>query len=552
MILVWLNVIGGLGLLLFGIKTMSEAAQALAGDRLRRLIGQVGDRPREGFRAGVVVSAITQSSSVTAVMVISFVNAGLMTLVQAASVILGANVGATVWSWLLALRLQHSALAFVGVGALLALFARRDRVKSSGELALGVGLLFVGLAWLEAGFAPLQADSFVVRTLAHLGANGTLNLVVSVAIGIAATVFVQSSAATIGVTMALATVGLVSFPAAAALVVGENVGSTMAAQRAAADATADSRRAAMFHTLVNALGAIVVLCIFPLWIGAIDTLIPGNPNAMDTDGTRPVMALHIALAHTSFNLLMAAIALPLLRPLVAVVERLVGPARRERPGLRFLRASMRESPALAIEQCRREVLQMAAVAADALHLTRQLLADVSSPLAELRDRILKKERATDTIQHAITVFMSRVMAGPLTIAQSEEGQGLIRVANEIESIADYCERLANYRRRLMREGVVLSDAALRELLGYFDRTIGLYEEIVDRARRNEVGWLLAIKTKAQYLATEADSLRDANLHRLATQRAAPGEGIFFNDLLVAMRRIRNHALNMAEAFLGQK
>src|SRR5262249_45693676 len=137
-------------------------------------------------------------------------------------------------------------------------------------------------------------------------------------------------------------------------------------------------------------------------------------------------------------------------------------------------------------------------------------------------------------------------------AQSEETRALIRVSDEVESVADYCERLANYRRRLRREGMVLSDTALAELQGYLERTITFYEEIVDRARRNETGWLPAVETKAEYLSTEADTMRDANLHRLATQRAAPGEGIFYNDLLVAMRRIRNHAFNMAEAFLGKK
>ncbi len=547
----WLSVIGGFGLLLYGIKTVSEALQALAGDRLRRIIGRVGDDRLHGVGAGVLASAISQSSSATTVMVVSFVNAGLMPLGQAASVTLGANVGATVTGWLLALRLQLSALALVGIGALVTLLARRDRIKFSGELALGVGLLFVGLGWLEAGFAPLRNGGMVAGYLAQLGA-GPLNLLLAVVIGVAATVLVQSSTAMIGVIMALATVGLVSFRAAAALVVGANVGSTMTAQRAAADATTDSRRAALFHTLVNVLGAVVVLCIFPLWIGALDALVPGSPDAVDAAGTHPAMAVHIALAHTSFYELMAALALPLLGPLLGVVVRLVGPSRRDRPELRFLRQSMVESPALAIEQCRLEVLHMAAIADEALLLARQLFDNVTHPAADLRERILKKERATDTMHHAITVFMSRVMAGPLTMAQSEESRGLIRVADEIESIADYCERLANYRRRFMREGLMLSDAALHELQGYFDRTIAFYQEIVDRVRRNETDWLRAIETKAQYLATEADGLRDANLHRLATQRAAPGEGIFFNDLLVAMRRIRNHALNMAQAFSGKK
>jgi len=547
-----LNAIAGFGLLLFGIKVMSEALQALAGDRLRRIIGRVGEQLWDGVGAGVRVSAIAQSSTVTTVMAVSFVNAGLMTLWQAACVILGANIGGTVGVWLLALRLQHSALALIGAGALATLFARRDQIKFSGELALGGGLLFLGLSWLEAGFAPLGPDGLVAGALAELGHGGLANLLVGVALGVVATALVRSSVAVIGVTMALGSVGLLSFAAAAALVVGANVGATVATYRAAAALTADSRRAALLHVLVNALGAVVILCIFPQWIGAIDMVVPGDPASVNDVGARSLMGIHIALAHTSFNLLLAAIALPLLRPLVAVVSRLVGVTRRERPGLRFLRQSMVESPALAIEQCRLEVLHMAAIGGEALHVTRRLFDDVNSPGTELREQIVRLERATDTMQHAITEFMSRVMAGPLTIAQSEESRGLIRVADEVESVADYCERLANYRRRLLREGMVLSNPALAELQGYLDRTIAFYESIVDRARRNETGWLLAIETKAQYLATEADALRDANLQRLATQRAAPGEGIFFNDLLVAMRRIRNHALNMAEAFLGKK
>jgi phosphate:Na+ symporter len=547
-----LDLFGGFGLLLFGIKTMSEASQALAGDRLRRIMGRSGDDHLHALAAGGLVSAISQSSSVTTVMVVSFVNAGLMNLSQAASVTLGANVGATVTGWLLALRLQRSALALVGMGAIVALFARRDRLKFSGELALGVGLLFVGLGWLEAGFAPLRGDGTLARSLAQLGAGGLSALLLTVLLGAALTVAVQSAGAMIGVTMALAIVGLINFNTAAALVLGENIGTTMAAQRAAAEATADGRRAALFHLLVNVLGVGVVLCVFRYWVGALDALLPGSPDAFDDAGMRPAMAAHIALAHTSFNLLMAAIALPVLRPLLGVVTRLVGPSRRERPELKFLRQSMVESPALAIEQCRLEVLNMAAIATEALQLTRQLFEDVSTPHSELRDRILKRERATDAMHHAIIVFMSRVMARPLTMAQSEEIRSLIRVADEIESVADYCERLANYRRRLLREGVALSDTALRELQGYLERTIAFYKEIVDRARRNETDWLKAIETKAQYLASEADQFRDANLHRLATQRAGPGEGIFYNDLLVAMRRIRNHSLNMAEAFLGKK
>jgi phosphate:Na+ symporter len=531
---------------------LSEASQALAGDRLRRIIGRVGDDPLQGFGAGVLVSAIAQSSSVTAVMMVSFVTAGLMSLSQAAGVTLGANVGATIIGWVLALRLHGIALALIGIGALVSLIVPRERLKFGGELALGLGFVFIALGWLEAGLAPLRGDGTVAGVFGQLGASGILHLLATVLLGAAATVLVRSAGAMLGVTMALATVALISFDAAAALVLGANVGATMSPRRAAREGTTDSRRLALFHTLVNVLAVGLVLCIFPFWISLLDTLWPGNPEALDARGLRPVMAPHIALAHTSYNVLMAAFALPLLRLLLALVSRLVGPSPRDRPELRFLRQSMVESPALAIEQGRLEVLHMTSIAGEALHLTRKLLDDASSPGTELRNKILKLERATDAMQHAITVFMSRVMARPLTMAQSEEIRSLIRLADEIESVADYCERLANYRRRLLREQVLLSDTALHELQGYLDRSIAFYEEIVDRARRNETGWLQAIETKAQYLATEADGLRDANLHRLAAQRIAPNEGIFFNDLLVAMRRVRNHSLNMAEAFLGKK
>ncbi len=549
---VFLTLLGGFGLLLFGIKTMSEALQTLVGDRLRSWIGRARSGALQGFAAGVAVSAVSQSSSATTVMLVRSVNAGLMTLRQAASVTLGANVGATAVGWLLALRLQQSAVALIGLGAVATLFARRDALKYSGELALGVGFLFVGLGWLESGCAALQHDGTAVHYLGLLGSGGVANLVLTVLLGAALTVFVQSATALVALTMAVATVGLISFAAAAALVLGANLGATMTAQRAAAEATTDSRRTALFHALANALGVIVVVCIFPIWISVLDAILPGNPGAFDAAGIHPSMAAHVALAHTAFNVLMAAIALPLLHPLVRLAERLVGPAARERRELKFLRQTMVESPALAIEQCRLEVLHMATIGGEALHVADELLSDAGNPQTELRTQIVKRERATDAMQHAITVFMSRVMAGPLTQTQSEEIRGLIRAADEIERVADYCERLANYRRRFLREGIVLSDAARQELTGYLDRTIAFYEEIVDRVRRGEKDWLAAIHTKAQYLTTEADGLRDANLQRLASQRASPGEGIYYNDLLVAIRRIRGHALNMAEAFLGKK
>jgi phosphate:Na+ symporter len=542
-----LSFLGGLGLLLYGLKTVSEALQVLFGDRLRQRMGHVGATRREQFTTGAVASLIAQSSATSAVMIVSFVNAGLMSLGQAAGVIVGANVGATTAGWLLALRLGPAALALLGGGALAHLLARREAARFAGALAMGVGMLFVALDWLQQAYSAVSPTAWPAW-LVQPTTVGLVAVLGALLVGAVATALLRSATALIGLVIALAATGVLRLDGALALVAGANLGSTASAYRAAAPATADSRRAALLHTLVNALTTVVLLAAFPYWLSAV-ALLGLHPLGAD-GGLLAASPLDVALAHTTFNLVLAALALPLLGPLLGVAARLIGPEQRERAGLRYLRPGVVESPALAIEQCRLEVLQMAALAAQALQLTRDLLADLHSEARELRRQILGREKATDVAQHEVTVFMTRVMAGTLSVAQGEECRALIRAADEIESIADYCERLANYRRRLVRDGVVLDDAALHDLQAYLDRTIALYDDIVDRMRRKETNWLGAIEAKAQYLASEANSLRDANLQRLAAQRIGPAAGIFYNDMLVAVRRIRNHALNLAEAFGG--
>ncbi|MGH7291735.1 MAG: Na/Pi symporter, partial [Myxococcota bacterium] len=236
--MIWLNLLGGLGVLLYGMRMTSGAVQALAGDRLRQTIGRISERRLDALGTGLLVSLIVQSSAITTVMVVSFVNAGLMTLVQGASVILGANVGGTVTVWLLALRLQQIVPLLLGAGALLTLFARRETVKFSGELGFGLGLMFFALGLLEAGFAMLLLDPVIAPGALHLGAD-RWHVLLAAVLGALLTTVVRSASGMVGVTMAAATVGLIDFAGGAALVLGANVGTTISAQLAASDATAD-------------------------------------------------------------------------------------------------------------------------------------------------------------------------------------------------------------------------------------------------------------------------------------------------------------------------
>lgn len=546
------NLVGGLGLFLFGMRAMSEALQVIAGDRLRRAIGSATRNRVFGLGTGVIATMIVQSSSVTTVMVVSFVNAGLMTLVQAAPVILGANIGTTITGWILVLQLHNSALLFLGVGVFLQFFATRESVRFSGQFAAGFGMVFFGLALMKTGFAPLRDLPEFAAWMARFGGETVSGLLATVFTGAVLTVLVQSSSVMLGITIALATVGLLSFQGAAALVLGENIGTTVTAQLAALNGTTDARRTAMFHTTANVIGVLVMLIVFPLWLEVVDVITPGDPNLLDADGKKPFITQHIAVAHTSFNITLALVALPLLAPIMALASLLTPSAGKDQTHLRFLHSSMAESPTLALEQGRLELLHMASIAAEALRLTRELFAQPPASDGDLRDRILKKERVTDAIQHEITVFMSRAMAGVLTTAQTDEIRSIIRIASEIESIADYCERLANYRRRMHRMDVKMSSSAMASLCEYLTQTASFYEEIIDRGARGETAWLTPIQIKGRTLLEEADRLREENLGRIAAQRCDPNAGIFFNDMLVAMRRIRNHSVNIAEAFQGEK
>lgn len=543
MIAALLALLGGLGLLLFGLRSISEALQVLAGDYLRRRVAGVGEGRRAQFETGVIAGLITQSAAAAVVHIVGFVNAGLMTLSQAAGVLAGTNLGAVTAAWLLALHPGALAVGVLGAGAIVHLLAEREAVRFAGTLTMAIGMLYVALRWMTdawLGIGPQELPAWLLRPeTAGAGA-----LLAGVALAALVTVLLQAATATIGIVIALAAAAALSLPGAIALVVGANLGGCATVLRAAAPATADSRRTALIHTLLNAAAAIALLAGLPATREAL-ALVP--PGAGDTAGPA-----HVALAHTLFNAVLALLAVPLLPPLRHLAERVVGPAARERTGLRYLRQSVVDAPALAIEQCRLEVLAMAALTLDALQQTRQLFAGMDAPQAEVRRRILAREKATDAAQHEVTVFLSRVLTGTLSAAQSDECRALIRAADEIESIADYCERLANYRRRMLRENVSLDAAGLRDLQAYLERTVAFLEDIVDRIRRQETGWLQAVATKSQYLAADADALRDANLQRLAAQKYSPAAGIFFNDMLVAMRRIRNHAVNLAEAYLGKK
>lgn len=310
------GIIGGLGIFLLGMKNMSEGMQAVAGSKLRRLINAVTNNRLTACGAGALVTCLIQSSSVTTVMVVGMANASLMTLSQAIGVILGANIGTTITGWILALKIGKYGLPIIGVAALFFLFSRRERVRYTAMLFLGLGMVFYGLQLMKLGFAPLRDMPQFEAWFVRFSPDSYAGVLKCCLVGAVLTAIVQSSSATLGITMGLASTGVIDFPTAAALVLGENIGTTITAYVAALGASANAKRASFAHMTVNILGVAWITAVFPFYLQIVKAVVDFTSHA----DTFPIMKA-IALSHTGFNVVNVIVFLPLIGVLVKLLNR---------------------------------------------------------------------------------------------------------------------------------------------------------------------------------------------------------------------------------------
>ena len=314
--------LGGLGLFLFGMKIMSEGLQKVVGKKMRQILGMVSNNRFVGCGVGALVTSIVQSSSATTVILVSFVDAGLLTLVQATGVILGANVGTTVTAQLIALDITRYALPAIASGVLLKFFLGRRKWVYVGDVLLGFGLVFYGLATMKTGFAPLKHDPAFIAFLTKFNADHLGSILLCIMVGTVLTMLLQSSSATVGITMALACQGLLNFETSVALILGDNIGTTITAELASVGTSINAHRAARAHTLFNVIGVLIVILFFPLFIKLVLWLTSSfegiGPADLMLAGQRPNIPRYIANAHTTFNIVNALFFLTVLPYLIKV------------------------------------------------------------------------------------------------------------------------------------------------------------------------------------------------------------------------------------------
>ncbi|MHB8708438.1 MAG: Na/Pi cotransporter family protein [Desulfuromonadales bacterium] len=551
------GLVGGLGLFLYGMKIMSEGLQKIAGDRLRRILWALTDNRLIGMLIGMAVTAMIQSSTATTVMVIGFVNAGLMSLVQAIGVVIGANIGTTVTAQLIAFNVAKYALPATAVGIALKLFVKRPRWNQVGEVVLGLGLVFLGLALMKGAFDPLRGNQEFQHLFLAVGSNPLLGVLV----GAAVTMLVQSSSATIGLTIVMATTGLLSFEASLALILGENIGTTVTANLAAFGANLAARRTALAHFLFNTIGVACMLLLFPVFTMLVEVITPGDPDFITQTGEqlevfggaigdKPFIARHIANAHTLFNVINALMFIPLVGHLARLAAALL-PGRDDQQTVRpggYLDARVLNTPPIALSQARSETLHMVRAAGENLQETLSLLSDNNpARIAAINN----KEEHVDRLQREITDFLVALSQQAITEETSLEVVELMHVVNDLERIGDHCVHLSRLVQRKIDQRISFSEAARREIDEMSELTRAFFATTAAAIESGESLALNAAKEMEDAIDRREEALRNNHISRLNTGECTVVSGLLYIDILHNLEKIGDHTFKLARSIAAR-
>jgi phosphate:Na+ symporter len=540
---------GGLGIFFFGMKILSEGLQAVAGPLIKRVISALTTHRIMAVLVGTFVTTLIQSSSVTTVMVVGLVNAGLMELTQAIGVIFGANIGTTITGWIIAIKVGKYGLLFIGVGIFPMLFSAQDNLKELGKVAVALGFVFLGLQFMSGAFKPLRTHEGFLALIQYFSADHLGSLLACIGVGAMLTMIIQSSSAMLGVTIALASTGAISFQTAVGLVLGENIGTTITALLASIPANTEAKRAARAHAFFNVIGVCIMVPLFWWYVPLVDALVGGSVTRIGSDGSFTNVAAHIAAAHSLFNVTNTLLFLPFL-PWVAklVVHITPSPTASEVSRLRHLDPDIQIPPSLALAASEKEMTAFSDMVAEALRETQKLVLDPGRGI-ETADRINLIEKQCDDRQRNITVYLCRTQQGSLTYRESTQSQALIRVADEFESITDYCASIVRYKDRIFG-GDGFSSDALEELKAYSDGVIEYFGRILEGFKKKTVWNVSEMRAELEILKDKANEMRQNHEDRLNKGKCLPLAGMIYSDIVVAFRKINGHILNVAESMAG--
>ena len=534
--------IGGLCVFLLGMKYMSEGMQALAGHRLRKMIGAVTDNRLAACATGAFITCLIQSSSVTTVMTVGMVNAGVMTLLQAIGVILGADIGTTITAWIVALKVTKYGLPLLGIAGFFYLFSKGERLRFTAMMIMGIGMVFFGLQIMKTGLDPLSHSDDFIALLSKFQPHNVMGVMKCVLIGAIVTAVVQSSSATIAITITLANTGVIDFNTAVALVLGQNIGTTITAYLACLGASTNAKRVAYAHVMFKVIAVILLVPFFSFYMKLLNSFLP-----VDLD-----IAKKIAVSHTLFNVALVALFLPMRTVFANLLMKLApNKPHKEAPHLTFLDVRMLDTPAFGIEQSQDEVRRMAETTNEMLQWLGECIAK-EDRAGEKEKKIFHRETVLDIMQREIVEFLSSVLSGNVPHDVMVEARKQLRIADEYESVSDYAAGILKLHLKIGNERLELSEGDKRDILGLHDRVSEYVEMISTAVMENNVEILSKARSQGDIITHMMKDLRQTHLERVEKKHASALSCLVFVDMLQSYRKIKDHALNIAEAVAGEK
>ncbi len=534
------GLIGGLGLFLYGMKLMSDGLQKTSGKGLKKILEKLTSNRIIGTAVGAVVTSIIQSSSATTVMVVGFVNAGLMSLTQALSVILGANVGTTITAQIIAFKISKMALPAIGIGAIIVLFINRATVKYIGEIILGFGLLFYGMEIMTKAFVPLSKSQWFIDIFAQFSHHPIL----AVLAGAITTLIVQSSSATIGITIALATTGILDFHAAAALVLGENIGTTITANIAALNANRVAKQAALGHFLFNTIGVIYMVILLNPLIDLINAITPGDVFTKATDGTNPYAARHIANLHTMFNIINTLVFLPFLPLLAKLCEKIIKPdaKMKELPKIVHLSDAMISTPEIAVSLAKEETVRMYETSLNILDYSKKALLNGDKEAATFGKDLSPHLELFET---EINNFLLKLSAKTLSDKSKQDIRNINHAVEEIKQIGERGEKLIKISQKLYDKKVVFSSEANNELKEIFDNVNSFANNVFEYYKDNKP-IAVNIDESEEIIDKQRKTFKKNHIKRLNAGNCSLDAGLLFVDILSTLEKTGDDVYSVAQ------
>ena len=536
--------IGGLGMFLYGMNIMADGMQKTAGSKMSQFLGMLTNNRLMAVLLGALITAIIQSSGATTVMVVGFVSAGVLNLTQAVGVIMGANIGTTITAWIVSMNQLGDAFAvfqpaffaplLIGIGAIFMLFGKQQRMKTAGEILVGLGLLFIGLDFMSSSISPYTDAPVFSEAFRLLGSNPLLGMI----IGALVTALLQSSSASVGILQTLAMNGVVTTNAAIFITLGQNIGSCVTAMISSIGGSRTAKRAAVIHLTFNVMGAVI--------FGVISFIL---------FSLHPVLAAHnitsvqISIFHTIFNLTNTALLFPFANQLVKLSGVFV-PEDKKEPAvadeesetMKHLDERIFESPAFAVETAAMEVVHMGQITME--NVRRAMDAVLTKNANEVED-VYKTEQTINNMEKMLTEYLVKVNNLSLTERQKLVVNDLFYSINDIERVGDHAENLAEQAEYMVQHNISFSETGESDLHVICETAFNSFKHSINARQKGDMDDVRKVSQYEDEVDTLEEELREKHIERLSAGKCDPSAGVVFLDLISNLERISDHAYNIA-------